>query len=68
MTLIRIEPVLDEKSGSYFLEIYNPHDADAPFVTTPPRYQTQAAAETDVIAILAAAASTPRKPESGPTG
>jgi len=68
MTLIRIEPILDEKSGNYFLEIYNPHDAEAPFVTTPPRYRTQAAAETDVVAILAAAASTPRKAGSEPKG
>ena len=57
MALIRIEPVLDEKSGNYFLEIYNPHDAEQPFVTTQPRYRTAAAAETDLIAIVAAAAS-----------
>lgn len=63
MPLIRIEPVLDEKAGKYFLEIYSPHDAAVPFVTTQPRYQSQAAAETDVVAILAAAASTPRKAE-----
>lgn len=63
MPLIRIESVLDEKAGKYFLEIYNPHDAAVPFVTTQPRYQSQAAAETDVVAILAAAASTPRRIE-----
>ena len=63
MSLIRIEPVLDQKAGKYFLEIYNPHDSEVPFVTTQPRYQTQAAAETDLIAILAAAASAPRKSE-----
>ncbi|HEX3346967.1 MAG TPA: hypothetical protein VHS58_02565 [Acetobacteraceae bacterium] len=63
MPLIRIEPVLDEKVGKYFLEIYNPHDATFPFVTTQPRYQTAAAAENDIIAILAAAASRAR-PES----
>lgn len=62
MPLIRIEPRRDETSGRYFLEIYNPHDAPAPFITTQPRYQSAAAAETDVIAIIAAAASTPRKP------
>ncbi len=60
MALIRIEPVLDAKAGKYFLEIYSPHDATAPFVTTLPRYQTPAAAENDAIAILAAAASAPR--------
>ena len=61
MGLIRVEPVLDERSGSYFLEIFNPHDATAPFVTTQPRYRTASAAETDLIAIIAAAASTPGK-------
>lgn len=61
MALIRVEPMLDEKSGNYFLEIYNPHDAAAPFVTTQPRYRTAAAAETDLIAIIAAAASGPGK-------
>jgi len=60
MTLIRVEPVLDEKSGRYFLEIYNPHDAPQPIVTTPPRYGTAAAAETDLIATIAAAASSSR--------
>lgn len=63
MPLIRIESVLDENAGKYFLEIYNPHDAAVPFVTTQPRYQSQAAAETDVVAILAAAASNPRRSE-----
>ncbi len=60
MPLIRIEPALDPSSGKYFLEIYSPHDATAPLVTTQPRYATAAAAETDAIAILAASASTPR--------
>ncbi len=60
MPLIRIEPVLDPASCTWFLEIYHPHDAAAPFVTTRPRYQTAAAAENDLIATLAAAASTPR--------
>jgi hypothetical protein len=57
MPLIRIEPVRDERSGRYFLEIYRPHDAPAPYVTTEPRYQSAAAAENDLVAILAAAAS-----------
>ena len=63
MPLIRIEPCQDKASGKFFLEIYNPHDAPAPFVTTQPRYQSAAAAENDMIAILAAAASSARKPE-----
>lgn len=57
MALIRVEPVLDERAQRYFLEIYHPHDAAAPFVTTAPRYASAAAAETDLIAIVAAAAS-----------
>ena len=57
MALIRVNPVLDGASGRYCLEIFSPHDADAPFVTTAPRYQSAAAAESDLIAIIAAAAS-----------
>jgi hypothetical protein len=57
MPLIRIEAMQDAMSGKYYLEIYKPHDAGTPFVTTQPRYQTAAAAENDIIAILAAAAS-----------
>lgn len=57
MALIRVEPVHDAASGKYFLEIYSPHDATAPFVTTLPKYQSPAAAEMDLIAIIAAAAS-----------
>lgn len=64
MSLIRIEPVLDPKAGKYFLEIYNPHDAERPFVTTLPRYQSAAAAENDLVAIIAAAASAPRVGET----
>ena len=58
MAIIRIEPIQDQKSGRYFIEIYHPADAPRPFVTTPPRYQSAAAAESDAIAILAAVAST----------
>lgn len=57
MPLIRIEPRLDPRSGRYLLEIFHPHDAAAPFVTTQPRYGSAAAAENDLIAIIAAAAS-----------
>lgn len=57
MILIRLEPVLDPVTRKFFLEIYHPHDAAEPFVTTRPRYQSEVAAETDIIAILAAAAS-----------
>ncbi len=57
MTLLRIEPVLDKHANKYFLEIYSPHDAEQPFVTTVPRYQSAAAAENDLVAIIAAAAS-----------
>ena len=54
MSVIRVEPVKDEASGLYYIEIYNPQDAPAPFVTTEPRYMTAAAAENDLIAIIAA--------------
>ena len=57
MAVIRIESVLDPSSGLYAVEIYHPADAAQPFVTTAPRYAGAAAAETDVIAILAAAAN-----------
>jgi hypothetical protein len=56
--MIRIEPVLDEQSHRFFLEIYYPADASRAFITTFPRYVTAAAAEQDVLAILAASAST----------
>ena len=54
MSVIRVEPVKDEASGLYYIEIFNPQDAPAPFVTTAPRYMTAAAAENDLIAIIAA--------------
>jgi hypothetical protein len=60
MAVIRIEAVEDPKSGLYFVEIYNPADSERPFVTTGPRYRSAAAAETDTIAILAAAANNAR--------
>lgn len=56
MTLIRIEPVRDPATDRFALEIYQPHDAERPLVTTPPRYVSREAAETDLIAIIAAAA------------
>ena len=64
MALIRIEPVKDSATGRFFLEIYYPSDADMPLVTTAPRYQTSAAAETDIMAMVAAAASTPRRTDT----
>jgi hypothetical protein len=61
MAVIRIEAVEDpEMTGLYFVEIYNPADADKPYVTTAPRYTTAAAAENDTIAILATGAHNPR--------
>ena len=61
MAQLRIEPVKDQASGLYYIEIYNPSDATAPFVTTEPRYMTAAAAENDVIAIIAAGANRTRR-------
>ena len=65
LPIIRIEAVLDERTGRYFVEIYHPADAPQPFVTTEPRYASAAAAETDTIAILAAGANKPRRKASG---
>ncbi|HVL73350.1 MAG TPA: hypothetical protein VM434_15900 [Beijerinckiaceae bacterium] len=66
MAVIRIEAVEDPKSGLYFVEIYNPADSERPFVTTAPRYRSAAAAETDTIAILAAAANNARPENRDP--
>jgi len=60
MTVIRIEPKLDAASGLYYVEIFQPAEAEQPFVTTEPRYQTAAAAENDVIAIIASRANSTR--------
>jgi hypothetical protein len=57
MAIIRIEPRLDASSGLYYLEIFHPAEAEQPFVTTEPRYKTAAAAENDVIAIIASRAN-----------
>lgn len=62
MALVRIEAVHDSRTDRYFVEIYVPHDAEAPFVTTQPRYRSAAAAETDIVAILAATANWDREP------
>ena len=59
MALIRIEPKKDSSSDLYYVEIFHPADAEQPFVTTEPRYKTVAAAENDVIAIIASRANNP---------
>ena len=59
MPLVRIEPIEDKPSGRYAIEIYCPADSTRPYVTTSPRYMTAAAAETDILAIIAAAANNP---------
>jgi hypothetical protein len=59
MALIRIEPVKDESLDLYYVAIYHPADAEQPFVTTQARYKTAAAAENDVIAIIASSANRP---------
>lgn len=60
MALIRIEPKQDASSGLYYVEIFHPAESDQPFVTTEPRYKTAAAAENDLIAIIATRANNPR--------
>ncbi|MDI3470928.1 MAG: hypothetical protein OJF62_002991 [Pseudolabrys sp.] len=57
MTVIRLEPRKDTATDLYYLEIYKPADAQQPFVTTEPRYKTAAAAENDIVAIIAARAA-----------
>lgn len=57
MALIRIEPLKDHDSEMFFIAIYHPADTDEPIVTTRARYRTAAAAENDVLAIIAAAAN-----------
>lgn len=59
MPTIRIEPVEDQASGRFSIEIYYPADAEKPLVTTAPRYKSAAAAEQDTIAILSASANNP---------
>lgn len=65
MALIRLEPKRDRATGLYCLEIFHPHDAPQPFVTTEPRYQTAAAAENDVIAIIASRTNAPSSRQGG---
>mgnify|MGYP001809721079 FL=1 len=57
MPLVRIEAIEDPATGRFGLAIHVPPDAERPFVTTPPRYASAAAAETDAIAIIASLAS-----------
>jgi len=59
MALIRIEPRKDPSSDLYYLEISHPAESAQPFVTTEPRYKTAAAAENDIIAIIASRANNP---------
>ncbi len=57
MTLIRIEPIKDEQTQMFYVAIYHPADAEQPIVTTRARYKTAAAAENDVLAIIATKAN-----------
>jgi len=59
VAVIRIEPKKDASTDLYFLEIFHPAESEQPFVTTEPRYKTAAAAENDIIAILASRANNP---------
>ena len=59
MPLFRIETIEDPATGRFAVEIYFPADAHQPYVTTAPRYMTAAAAETDILATIAAAANNP---------
>jgi len=57
MTLIRIEPIRDEPSQMFYVAIFHPPDAEQPIVTTRARYKTAAAAECDILAIIASQAN-----------
>jgi hypothetical protein len=57
MSLLRIEPARDDATGKFYIQLYFPQDSTEPFVTTQPRYMTAAAAEGDLVAILAVAAN-----------
>lgn len=59
MGLVRFEPKKHPSNELYYLEIYHPADSQQPFVTTEARYKTAAAAENDVIAIIASMSNTP---------
>jgi hypothetical protein len=65
MAFIRIEAVKDPRSGLYYVEIYYPADAAQAFVTTEPRYKSVAAAENDMIAIIAASSNNPSRDRQG---
>lgn len=55
--LIRIEAHKDEQSQMFYVAIYHPADAEQPVVTTRARYKTAAAAENDILAIIASGAN-----------
>lgn len=63
MPLMRIEPKKDAATDLYYLEIFYPADAGEPLVTTEPRYMSAAAAENDVIAIIATRGNRPQRAE-----
>ena len=65
MALIRIDPIKDKSTGRFYIAIYYPADAEQPFVTTEARYQSAAAAENDVIAIIASGANNPARRQPG---
>jgi hypothetical protein len=55
--LIRIEAQKDEQSQMFYVAIYHPAEAEQPVVTTRARYKTAAAAENDILAIIATGAN-----------
>ena len=59
MALMGIEPKKDPAADLYYVEIFHPAESSQPFVTTEPRYKTAAAAENDIIAIIASRANNP---------
>ena len=63
MALISHRSRKGQRVGSVFVEIYHPADAEQPFVTTEARYKTVAAAENDIIAIIASGANSAVRPK-----
>ena len=68
MSLLRIEPKKDSASDLFYLEIFYPADSAQPLVTTAPRYMSAAAAENDVIAIIATRTNRPQGVQDRPPG
>lgn len=57
MANIRVESVLDPKSGKYFVEVYYPEDSAIPVVVSKPIYNSIKLAEFDALRMFKEAMS-----------